>query len=406
MTENGLLEKKIGQNLLESVSRIEPFTLRTPTDELATLLMKLSGSAAVLNQALHPKTAAQLAGAVRIMNCYYSNLIEGHHTRPREIEKALNGELTGDREHRNLLIEARAHVRVQQQIDRHYAAGTLPDPTTTDFIRFVHFEFFREMPDDFRHLEGVEVVPGEWRAELPEVAVGLHQPPSFARVPEFMAYFESQYGSLRNQGAAQVLAIPAAHHRLNYIHPFRDGNGRVSRLMSHAMMLRAGLGASGLWSISRGLARGLNDRTQYKTMMNHADTPRQSDLDGRGNLSARALREFTAWFFRVSIDQIEFMTSQFEFKSLAGRLRELVEESKELPSPSGPLLQTVLREGEVERGDAGKIMMVPERTARRIVQQLVDRRLLASDTPKGKLHLEFPQDCMEKLFPRLMGEAR
>jgi hypothetical protein len=60
------------------------------------------------------------------------------------------------------------------------------------------------------------------------------------------------------------------------------------------MMLRSGLGASGLWSISRGLARGLNDRTQYKAMMNHADTQRPNDLDGRGNLSTRALREFTA----------------------------------------------------------------------------------------------------------------
>jgi Fic family protein len=292
-------------------------------------------------------------------------------------------------------------VRVQQQIDRLHSDGNLPDPTSVAFIRWIHLEFFKDMPSDFRHLEGVEVVPGQWRAELPEVAVGQHQPPSFARVPEFMAYFEQQYGSIRNQDAVRVLAIPAAHHRLNYIHPFRDGNGRVSRLVSHAMMLRAGLGASGLWSISRGLARGLNDRNQYKVMMNNADTPRQSDFDGRGNLSARALRDFTAWFFRVCIDQLDFMSGQFEFKSLSGRLRSLVEQNDELPTASVPLLQTVLREGEVERGDVDTIMMVSERTGRRIVQQLIDRGLLASDTPKGKLHLEFPADCLEKLFPRL-----
>jgi Fic family protein len=392
---------KIGQIPPEPVSRIEPFTLRVASGELAGLMMKMAAGAALLDHALHPKTAASLADAVRIMNCYYSNMIEGHNARPREIEQALRGEISGDRERRNLLREAIAHVRVQQQIDRLHSAGNLPDPTSVAFIRWIHLEFFKDMPPDFRHLEGVEVVPGQWRAELPEVVVGQHQPPSFARVPEFMAYFEQQYGSIRNQDAVRVLAIPAAHHRLNYIHPFRDGNGRVSRLVSHAMMLRAGLGASGLWSISRGLARGLNDRNQYKVMMNNTDTPRQGDFDGRGNLSARALRDFTAWFFRVCVDQLDFMSGQFEFKSLSDRLRSLVEQNDELPTASVPLLQTVLREGEVERGEVDRIMMVSERTGRRIVQQLVDRGLLASDTPKGKLHLEFPADCLEKLFPRL-----
>jgi hypothetical protein len=40
----------------------------------------------------------------------------------------------------------------------------------------------------------------------------------------------------------------------------------------------AGIGAYGLWSVSRGLARGLESRGEYKGMMDYADTPRQSDL--------------------------------------------------------------------------------------------------------------------------------
>lgn len=68
--------------------------------------------------------------------------------------------------------------------------------------------------------------------------------------------------------AKRVLAMATAHHRFNWIHPFPDGNGRVSRLMSHAMAHKAGIGAHGLWSISRGLARGLepglDGRSEYK----------------------------------------------------------------------------------------------------------------------------------------------
>jgi Fic family protein len=83
--------------------------------------------------------------------------------------------------------------------------------------------------------------------------------------------------------------MATAHHRFNYIHPFYDGNGRVSRLMSHAMAHHAGIGAGGLWSVSRGLARGLQDglpgREEYREMMQLADRVRQGDRDGRGNLS-------------------------------------------------------------------------------------------------------------------------
>jgi Fic family protein len=110
---------------------------------------------------------------------------------------------------------------------------------------------------------------------------------------------------------SRFIAIATAHHRLNYIHPFIDGNGRVSRLMSHAMGLRADIGGSGLWSISRGLARGLRDRGEYKRYMDSADSPRRGDRDGRGNLSEAALIEFSEWFLSVMLDQIRFSKAVF-----------------------------------------------------------------------------------------------
>jgi hypothetical protein len=63
------------------------------------------------------------------MNTYYSNLIEGHNTRPCDIERALSGELDQNEERRNLQIEAAAHARVQTEIDRMFLQGTLPPAT-------------------------------------------------------------------------------------------------------------------------------------------------------------------------------------------------------------------------------------------------------------------------------------
>ena len=51
------------------------------------------------------------------MNCYYSNLIEGHDTHSIDIERALNEEFSSDPEQRNLQLEARAHIEVQRWID-------------------------------------------------------------------------------------------------------------------------------------------------------------------------------------------------------------------------------------------------------------------------------------------------
>jgi Fic family protein len=198
--------------------------------------------------------------------------------------------------------------------------------------------------------------------------------------------------------------MAAAHHRFNYIHPFPDGNGRVSRLMSHAMAWSAGIAAGGLWSISRGLARGLESRAEYKQMMDLADTPRQGALDGRGNLSEQALIEFVTWFLRVALDQIAFMTSLFELDTLSGRLRRLAAD-RSLKSEALPLLEQVLLRGEVDRGEAPRIAGLPERSARRLLNELSAEGLLESDTPKGPVSVRFPADTLEILFPRLYPQT-
>lgn len=201
------------------------------------------------------------------------------------------------------------------------------------------------------------------------------------------------------------MAMAAAHHRFNYIHPFPDGNGRVSRLMSHAMAYSAGIGARGLWSISRGLARGLKNRTEYKAMMDHADTPRQGDLDGRGNLSLHALNEFTLWFLQVALDQIRFMSDLFELDTLGRRLRAYVERSEQLKPEAARLLEEALIRGEFERGEIKRITGLPERTARRVLNDVIAAGLLASDSPKGAVSLRFPVEALDILFPRLFPET-
>ncbi len=216
-----------------------------------------------------------------------------------------------------------------------------------------------------------------------------------------MDYFARRF-QLSVLGPAQkIVATAAAHHRFNYIHPFPDGNGRVSRLMSHAMALSAGIGAHGLWSISRGLARGLGDRTQYKRMMDAADSPRTSDTDGRGNLSAKALLDFVAWFVEVALDQVRFMGNLFEFDRLRERLQQYVAGLGRSGAEATALIDEVFLRGQIPRGEAARITKRPERTARDILAKLVKAGLLTSETPKGDVFLRFSSDSAQFLFPLL-----
>jgi Fic family protein len=140
-------------------------------------------------------------------------------------------------------------------------------------------------------------------------------------------------------------------------------------------------------------------------MMEHADMPRQGDRDGRGNLSQRALADFILWFVRVCLDQVTFMASILELDTLARRLRSYVDRAEQLKPEAARLLEEALMRGQFDRGDAPRITGLPERSARRVTNDVVATGLLTSDTPKGPLSLRFPEPALEILFPRLFPET-
>ncbi|QWF71473.1 Fic family protein [Methylomonas paludis] len=290
-----------------------------------------------------------------------------------------------------------------------HVKGELPEPASVDFLQWLHSEFYRDATDEMLNInnghQAFKMIPGIFRSlKEHDVAVGRHLPPGSEFVADFMRYFEQRYCFGKIGKGGRILAMAAAHHRLAFIHPFPDGNGRVSRLMSHAMGLKAGIGAFGLWSISRGLAHGLTSRQEYKQMMDYADTPRQGDLDGRGNLSQKSLTEFVRWFLRVCIDQVKFMVELFEFEQLAGRLNAYTEKQGMRPE-AFLILHRILLQGEMPRGEAERVTGLKERSARMVLADLIQDGIVNSQTPKGPVSLRFSSQSLDILFPRLFSES-
>ena len=386
---------------------MEPMLPEESNRDLEDIAFELTSKGSSLAGQVNPIVTLSIGNLVRSMNCYYSNLIEGHDTHPRDIDRALHRNFSSQPKKRALQLEAVAHIQVQKAIDE--GADDPSEPLTTAYAVWLHREFCRHLPDDMLWVEDpqrhrrIRVQPGELRND--EVEVGRHLPPAAAALPRFLARFEEAYNPRALSKIRQIVALAASHHRFLWIHPFFDGNGRVVRLMSHAILKRMGIGSS-LWSVARGLARTAN---RYKGLLMAADQPRRGDLDGRGSLSQSALVEFCQFFLATCVDQVEFMRSILEPSEFLRRIEIYVEEevrAERLPKGTFPLLREGLLAGEFERGSADSITGYGERMARSVVSKLVERGLLASSSPKGPLRLGFPLAIVERWFPSLYPANR
>lgn len=391
----------------EHISQMEPMLIgedakdRSQIQERAFELAQVS---AAFKASLPAGLADSLADLVRSMNCYYSNLIEGHNTHPVDIERAVHNKLSEDPRQRDLQLEAKAHIAVQRWIDE---GGLDGRETTVDGIFEIHRMFTKLLPEELLWVEdpttGMRepVVPGEQRRS--GAKVGLHIAVSPGAIPRFLERYETAFSKLGK--SATVIAAAAAHHRLLWIHPFADGNGRVARLISYAM-LRKALETGGLWSVSRGLAR---DQKTYKSHLATCDLPRRNDHDGRGSLSEEALVAFSAYFLDICLDQVRFMESLMQPSVLRSRILSWAEAEVRygtLPSQASKVLDAILFRGSLPRSEVAQVIDKSDRTARLVTTALSKEGIIFSAGPRADWQIAFPAKLAPRLMPGLFPDAQ
>ncbi|ETX26828.1 Fic family protein [Roseivivax isoporae] len=314
----------------------------------------------------------------------------------------MRNDYSADPKKRNLQLEAKAHVAVQKWIDED---GMTEPPTAPASIIELHRRFYELLPPELLFVENskigerIPVGPGELRTRY--VEVGRHVAISPGAVPRFLERMHKAY-SLPGR-IEPILAAPCAHHRLLWVHPFLDGNGRVARLMSYAM-LRKTLDTRGLWSVARGLAR---QEAAYKEHLAACDGPRRGDRDGRGTLSEAALASFALFFLRICIDQVEFMEGLMRPDRLRDRILIWAEEEMRigaLPPKSDAVLKAVLYQGQIARGEVEGILGTSSRTARRVTSALLEAGTLSSASTRAPLKLAFPAKYAGRWMPGLFPD--
>lgn len=342
---------------------------------------------------------------LQAMNSYYSNKIEGQHTLPMEIEQALRNDYSQDKDKARRQRLALAHMATEEMLQRHWQQWPLAQVWSAQMVRDIHQDLFARLPEGDRLLGDAEALqPGVLRDR--NVSVGVHAAPSHAAIPAMLERWSSFYGAVR-RGELHIVAAAASHQRLAWIHPFRDGNGRVARLHTHLVLGKLGL-TNGLWSPLRGFAR---TQERYYAALAAADEPRAGDLDGRGNLSEKALIAWITYVLELCQDQVRFMSGALDLSGMKDRIAACLSYEERVVKQG--VRQEALRalhyllatQGELERSDFKQMLGLGERLATAQVTALLKRGLLATDSPHGKLRFGVPQHALRFYFPNLWPEA-
>lgn len=373
---------------------------------------KLLLEAAKLEGAHTPQILQAVKNLLYTVNSYYSNKIESEGTHIIDIEKAMQQEYSKDTKKRNLQILSLAHIEVQKECEEYFKNNPTASAYDKKFILDIHKSFYsKEGMEPFLHISYDDMqdtlIPGSIRER--DVKVGNHIAPSSDELNSMMNAFEHLYNrSEHSSDAAKLIHILASHHRLMWIHPFLDGNGRTARLALDGAFSSINMNGYGLWNLSRGLAR---NATAYKDNLSYADMTRQGELDGKGILSSRALSQFVEFMLDIALDQVDYMNQHLKLNALTSKIELYVQRVNDgllgiapLPKHSEKIFKYLLLTGECSRGKIPDIIGMKERTASRVISELLKRNFIESDSKAGVIRLKIGASMASYLFPMLVPE--
>ena len=345
---------------------------------------------------------------LRKTNSYYSNRIESEGTHPIDIDKAMNKKFSDDDKKRNLQKLSLAHIEVQKYIENNVT--NTKKIYEKDFILDIHKRFYmQDGMDSYLNIEYANIkttmTPGTFRDR--DVYVGNHSAPSKEKVNSLLNHFDNMYNESQHLSKAeQLIYALCSHHRLVWIHPFLDGNGRVSRLFLDYLLFKIGLDGYGLWNISRGLARNVE---KYKSTLQYADMIVQGSQDGRGVLSNRGLSAFLDFMLETTLDLVEYMNKYLKIDSLGNNIEKYVKLSQNgffdmepLPKYSELLFKELLIKGSISRGEVANIIGKSTRTATTLVSKLIKADFLSSKSHKEAISLKFNSHFASYIIPELI----
>jgi len=193
----------------------------------------------------------KLRERLQIEMTYNSNGIEGNSLTLKETWLVINEGLTIKGKPLRDHLEAKDHHQALEYLHELIDSGK-QQPLSEKLIRSLHELVVRETDQEWA---------GSYRTSNVVIGGSDHTPPDAIEVPGLMRDLIDWLSDQRK--ILPIIELAALfHHKLVYIHPFFDGNGRTARLMMNVLLLQQGYPLVVILK---------NDRRKYYRVLDQAD---------------------------------------------------------------------------------------------------------------------------------------
>jgi Fic family protein len=210
--------------MIYKVPNIElPFELKENLEKIEKVIDELNEKR---DNGLSKELLDNLKKQLLIKQVYHSNAIEGNKLSLRETELILNGMVINERPLKDE-IEARSLANATEYL---YKLIDGREPLTKRTLLELHSLIMNNIP-------GINA--GQFRKDEVQIKGSEHKPPSFYDVEHHIDEL-FQWMNRNSHKFPPLIMASILHHWLTWIHPFSDGNGRVSRLFLNFFLLQKG----------------------------------------------------------------------------------------------------------------------------------------------------------------------
>ena len=234
-------------------------------------------------------------------------------------------------------------------------------PLTHAFVRDLHARTVDELSR-----EG-DPTPGSYRQVDVSITGSAHRPPTWPTVHAQMSSL-LEFANADRPMHEQMMQIALAHHRFVWIHPFRNGNGRVSRLFTYAMLRRTIFATRGFSALNPTAVFG-NDRAAYIAALEAADSLTDDGTTAWASFFVSGIRDDIARL--VQLQDRKHVEDLLVGPALDRLLRDSL-----ISAVEHAILRSVMIHGTVKAGDLADIAPGTPSVRSRLIRELRDRRLL------------------------------
>jgi Fic family protein len=300
----------------------------------------------------------QLKQIFHMLESLGSARIEGNHTTLADlVESRLEGQHPDGTDQ---LREMGNIERAMSYIDEHVQPGSA---LTETFIRELHALTVSNL-----QREG-DSTPGAYRRVPVTIAGASHLPPDFFQVSNYMA----ELVDFINRGDPpkyDLIKVALAHHRFGWIHPFRNGNGRVVRLLTYLLLIKYGFNVRTGGRVLNPTAVFCNDRDQYYQMLGLADSGTDEGMES-----------WCVYVLKGILDELRKVDQLADFAYLQEKILipalSYAEERQVITRQEALVLQRAAKSGIAKTGDlTGTITDLSSGQRTYLIKKLVERKML------------------------------